>query len=383
MTDLMTRLAQARPTGTELAALWPAERRQAVFDRVTAGAATAPPRHRLRTGWIAAAAAVTCLGTLPAVLDSSDAAANDLLALAAAAERTGWEEMAPGTYLHVRTEEVQRNSRIFGNGRVLDTNREKWMSWDGQTWAIDTRPSEGWAEYHVFERPGEPEFSSPTPEFAASLPDDPETLGAYLREHVSGSNSHQEALYVAVTDLARSGYLPAETLAAALMVLADVDGVETEDVVVDGRAAVAITWSQWWGDLLGTDSVVLDRDTAMVLRVSSSDPGGTYELTTTLIEVVDEIPANVEAAFERRDDANASTSDPMTSSMTTAASQVTGVRPTAGKAKLPAGRGRISAVLLCGPLSVKERSSGWDPPYVLRVAGETVRAAPPIRHTKV
>jgi hypothetical protein len=35
--------------------------------------------------------------------------------------------------------------------------------------------------------------------------------------------------------------------------------------------------------------------------VNQSDPGGTYELTTTLVEVVDRIPEDVRAEFQRRD----------------------------------------------------------------------------------
>jgi len=139
--------------------------------------------------------------------------------------------IAEGTFLHIKTEALQKNSRVFGDGQTLDTNRESWVRWDGKTWAIDTRPSAGWREYHVIPRTDEEDaLSNPTPEFAASLPDDPDTLRAYLDENVSGSNSHEEALFVAVADLARSHFLPPETLSAALQVLADVDGVETEDV---------------------------------------------------------------------------------------------------------------------------------------------------------
>lgn len=39
----------------------------------------------------------------------------------------------------------------------------------------------------------------------------------------------------------------------------------------------------------------------MVLRETSSDPGGRYQLSTQLIEVVDQIPAEVAAAFVNHD----------------------------------------------------------------------------------
>ena len=90
--------------------------------------------------------------------------------------------------------------------------------------------------------------------------------------------------------------MPPETLAAALEVLAGVEGVETKDVTVRGRSAVEITYSSFWG-LTGRDSIIVDRDTARVISVSQSDPGGTYDSTTTLIEVVDEIPESVRASY--------------------------------------------------------------------------------------
>lgn len=138
-------------------------------------------------------------------------------------------------FLHVKTEALQQNSGIFGDGKTLDTNRESWIRWDGKTWAIDSRPSAGWREYQLFPRAAEPYLNNPTPESAAALPDDPDAVRTYLDEHVSGSNSHEEAIFVAVCDLTRSQFLPPETLAAALRVLADVDGIETKDVTFHGR----------------------------------------------------------------------------------------------------------------------------------------------------
>ena len=53
----------------------------------------------------------------------------------------------------------------------------------------------------------------------------------------------------------------------------------------------------------GAEYFMADKDGVLEVRLEiSSDPGGSYELTTTLIHVVDEIPADVEAAFQRHDD---------------------------------------------------------------------------------
>lgn len=300
MTDLMQRLTAARPTEAELDTLWAPERRAATRARVLAPA-SARPRHPRRTAWLAAAAVTGAFVVVPQVVDGGAAAAEDLRQLAVAAAEQGGAP-ARGTFLHVTTEAVQRNSRLFGDGEVLDTNRERWIRWDGHTWAIDTRPSAGWTEHHVFERTTDVSVNNPTPEFAAALPDEPEALGAYLHENVSGSSSHEETMFVAVADLARSQMLPPETLSAALLVLADVDGVSTEDVAVEGRDAVEVTFEQWWGGLVGTQTVTFDRATGRILAERESDPGGSYESVTTMVEVVDEVPADVRADFERYDD---------------------------------------------------------------------------------
>lgn len=298
MTDLMNRLIDARPTDTGLRAAWPDEERAALLDRVRTRAESSRRRPRRRVTW--AAATVTALAIAPTVLSGGDAQAREeILELASMASAAKGPEFAPGTYLHMKTESVQENSRVFGDGRTLDTNREAWVRWDGAQWAIDSRPSAGWTEYHHFAPRTESSFGAPTPEFVAQLPDGPAELREYLDATVSGSNSHDEALFVAVTDLAHSHLLDPATLAVALEAIADVNGVKTEDVQVEGREAVEISYRHFHLDLLGVDSVTIDEETAQVLRVASSSPGGTYTSTTTLVEIVDEIPADVLAAYDR------------------------------------------------------------------------------------
>jgi hypothetical protein len=298
MSDLMESLTKARPTSSDLLRLWPEPRRRSVLGRAE--------RHRdrrafsgwRRTAWLAAAA-VGGVAVLVPVLGARHqaAASEDLNQLAMAAVSADGPVIAEGTFLHTTTEAVQRNSRIFGDGKTLDTDRECWVRWDGKRWCIDTRPTAGWREFMTFSARERASLSSPTPEFAASLPDDPETLGAYLDEHVSGSNSHEAAIFVAVCDLARSNYLPPETLAAALEVLADVDGVRTEDVTVAGRDAVEVGYRRFFLSLLSEDSVIFDRATGRILAEHQSDPGGTYDLVVTGAEVVTEIPTAVRDGF--------------------------------------------------------------------------------------
>lgn len=295
MTDLMQQLAAARPTDDDLDKAWPtADRHRALADVLRRAA---PQRRaRRRTPWLAAAAVIS-ICAFPIVNPLGDSSAQALTELAAVAARQSGPVLAPGTFLHVKTESVQKNSSILDDGKTLDTNREQWVSWDGRILAIDTRPSAGWTEYHVFDQRSDTSFDNPTPEFAASLPDTEAELGAYLDKNVSGSNSHEEAIFTAVTDLAHSNFLPPETLSAALLVLADVDGVSVRDVEVDSRPAVEISYTPWWARLIASEAVTIDKQTARIISVRESDPTGSYRSDTVLSEVVDKVPTDVLAAF--------------------------------------------------------------------------------------
>jgi hypothetical protein len=297
MTDLMQRLEAARPTQTELDNTWAPPERGAVLARVLR---SRPPARRRARYWLAAAAVVGAVAIAPTVVDTDRAAeAAQLRLLAARAASADVPTIAPGSFLHVSYESTQHNSALFGDGKKSSKHRESWIRWDGTIWVVDTEQPEGWRYYEVFERPERPEYGLPTPEYAASLPDDADALRAHLDEHVSGSSSHEEAIFTAITDLARSYPLPPETWSAALEVLADVDGVETDDVVVDGRPAVEVSYREHWGGLVGTKVLVLDRATGQVIAEVTSDPGSTYRRVTTGVEVVDEVPMEVLETLQR------------------------------------------------------------------------------------
>ena len=297
-------LDDLRPTTEPLDPRWSAETLAAIMAQPVlrnGKGRTRTGRSRRRSAWLAAAAAVVGVIAVPTVMTSGGASAHaELLRLAKVTADADSPAISPGTYLHVKTESLQENSRIFDDGRRLDTNREAWVRWDGAIWAVDTRPSVGWTEYHRFAAPGEASFFSPTPAFISALPDSAAELRTYLDDTVSGSNSHNEALFVAISDLAGSRMLDPKTFAVALEVLADVDGVETQDVVVDGRAAVEVRYDNYFGmGFLGRESFTVDRKTAQVLRVADSDPGGTYQSQTRLIEVVDEVPTSVLSKYRQ------------------------------------------------------------------------------------
>jgi hypothetical protein len=305
MTDLFASLAEARPATTELDRMWAPDRREDLLERLQhpdqrldSAAVGRRPRRGLRL--LAVAATVVLAVPIGHEVLSPDAAQAhaDLRALAAVAADGGGPVLAPGQFLHVRTESLEDNRWPYQNGADWDTNRESWIGWDGTIWAIDSRPSAGWRDYMHFAAAGTPTLNQPTPEFAATLPHDSTEFRAYLEDHVSGSNSHEEALFVAVTDLIHSNVLPPAVLGAALGALADLDGVRTQDVSLEGRDAVEISYRRFGVALLSDQSLVVDRATARPLTEADRNPLGSYESSTTSVEVVYQIPVDVRAVFE-------------------------------------------------------------------------------------
>jgi hypothetical protein len=305
MTDLFTSLAEARPTTTELDHMWASDRRADLLERLQAPDQrldSSAPVGRSRRGLRLLAAAVVVVLALPVgheVLSPDVAQARaDLRALAAVASDSSGPVLAPGQLLHVRTESLQDNRWPYQDGANWDTNRESWISWDGTTWAIDSRPSAGWRDYLHLAAASTPTLNQPTPQFAATLPHDSAAFRAYLEDHVSGSNSHDEALFVAVTDLIHSNVLPPAVLSAALGALADVDGVRTQDVTFEGHDAVEISYRRFGLAFLSDHSLVVDRATARPLIEADRNPLGSYKSTTTSVEVVDQVPVEVRTVFE-------------------------------------------------------------------------------------
>jgi hypothetical protein len=306
--DLLDRLAAHRPTDADLDRVWSPERRAVLRERLAAPRAAEPRpvvRRRPRRVLLAAAAALVVAVPITHEVLAPDAAQAraDLTALAATAAADDGPVLAPGQYLHVRTHSEQRNRWPHEGGETWVDDREAWIGWDGSYTGVETSPGRrDYAEWFRLQDRDEPSIHEPTPAFAATLPTDAEAFRAYLEPRVSGSNSHEEALYNAVTDLIRSQYLPPDTLAAALGALADVDGVRTEDVTVDGRDAVRISYDRFVVSWVSEDSLTVDRATAQPLRDESRSVQGSYRSDVLEREVVDTLPAEVTAVFTAHPD---------------------------------------------------------------------------------
>jgi len=306
-----TTLAQLRPERPDLDPEWSARTLSAITDQTAARPTQVEldhiwsptpgrrPRRSRRTVLLVAAAVAVAVVWVPS-LDSGDAVAADLRGLSQAAVSYDGPVLGEGTWLHERSESVQRNDPKLSDGAVLDTDRETWTRWDGRVLLIEQRPSRGWTTYNVFDDDFPASYQDPTPAFAQTLPDDAEGLRAYLDPLVFGSSSHSEALFEALTSLATSHTLPPPTLAAAYTALADVDHVRTSDVRIDGRPAIEISYEEELTS--STDSITVDLATGQVLSTSLRSLQGTYTSTTTLSEVVDAVPEDVLKAFNEHEE---------------------------------------------------------------------------------
>lgn len=296
MTDLLNVLTEARPTDTELDALWSPRDREARLSRVLAAR-----RPRRTTLPIAAAAVATAVATaatvacLSPLLGSGNAAAADLHLLARSAVQYDGPVLADGTWLHVKSSSVQHDHTTDHGDPVYAHDLESWTSWDGRTLLVDHGISDGTTEYAVIDDHAPASYQDPTPQFSAALPDTADGLLAYLDPRVSGSSSHTEALYEALTELAGSHTLPPATLAAAFEALARLDHVTTSDVVVAGRAGIEVSYDEALTS--STEAYVFDRATGQELSSHDQSSRSDYASTTTLSEVVSSVPATARAAF--------------------------------------------------------------------------------------
>lgn len=301
--DPMTSLAAYAPTEHDLDQEWTGERKTAVWDRVALAmespdaardadtVISAIPRvqHRIsrRRSLIttaAIAAAVAAIVAVPLLLPSGTPggppSASALAALAATAADQA--PLAPGQYLHVTTVSQQ-------NGHVV--TREGWTAADGEVWRVDT--AAGTSTYYVFP-PGGDDFGYPSPAFLKSLPTEPAALQRYLEDHVHGSSSRDEALFVAVGDMLRGGFAPPALRAAALRVLErtpHVTAAPGQDSM--GRAATVVRFVDESIRPGEVQSLYFDPATAALVQEGLSVGDHSYSGTVTASDVVSSVPAQV------------------------------------------------------------------------------------------
>lgn len=233
--DLLDRLAAYRPTPGSLDADWPVAERTRARARLLGAEPVRPLRFRparrpvLRTlAPLAAGVAVLALiaGVLVTALSGSgsgSAGQRTAGGLPPAGRATDVPSAGQYAYRYDQQIDLDAAGSAITDGPDELRNRT-WVSVDGD---IVTSRDGSQSGCEVFARQGGPSMQEPTRDFFAGLPTDVAQLKTYLRSHVSGSSSRDEAVFVAVGDALRNGDLLAtsELRAALVDVLGETPGV--------------------------------------------------------------------------------------------------------------------------------------------------------------
>ena len=297
------RLTALRPTDATVDRLWSPDDRAATLRRVldTGPAPTRRSRRPVALGLAAAAVAVVAV-TVSLVLpggtpgSASPAAAAELDRLATVAASAPFDAAGPDDVLHMVIVEQQTGGGVPENasGTPMQTTMESWTASDGTVWRKDSGGPLGGVSYFVFTDATD-STTAPTPAYLASLPTNAGALRDYLRSHVSGSNSTDEAVFTAVGDMLRGGFAPPALRVAALDVLKHTDHVTLGSAVTDqlGRAVVELDFVDQATRPDTVQALYFAQDSAEIVQESLRGPGMDYRSIVQTAEVVPAVPDEV------------------------------------------------------------------------------------------
>jgi hypothetical protein len=148
--------------------------------------------------------------------------------------------LSGGQYSHRVDQQIQLDAdgTPLANAQDAMVNRN-WVSTNGDILSVRTGSQHRCAN---FRHSGDPNFEDPTLSFFASLPTGADALNEYMRDHVAGSSSRDEAVFVAVGDALRTadGLASPQLRGAFVAVLSRTAGVVVHEDQRDylGRPAV-------------------------------------------------------------------------------------------------------------------------------------------------
>jgi hypothetical protein len=118
-----------------------------------------------------------------------------------------------------------------------------WVAANGDDWLLEDQGGSPLCTYYPYL--GTPNPNHPNTDYLRSLPTDPKALAAYLRAHVTGSNSTDQAIFVAISDTLGNyeGLVPPDLRAAFVEVLARVPSVTVRSGVPYGDGGTATTFT--------------------------------------------------------------------------------------------------------------------------------------------
>ena len=298
--DPLQRIAALRPTEDDLAAAWPTSRRSDVLATILDGDrsghlvhASAPSRRRRQTlAPIAAGTAVIAVATTATVL----AHRGTVPGFPAAAGGGASAGLTLGPHQFAYTVGTAYELR---HGKFVPADRgETWVAPDGRLFTREHRVAPPkYSSCYAFPARKSPNVNSPTQAFLRSMPTDVAALTEYLRSRVSGSDSRDEAVFVAITDtLQDSSGLASQRLRAAFLGVLE----RTDHVSVDrsartplGRSAVRVDFVDEKTRPGEIDSAYLDPSTYALVGQGSGarQPSDTSFSSITVPTVVNSVPA--------------------------------------------------------------------------------------------
>lgn len=260
------------PTDEQLANM-----RRNVLDRTSSSQHSRAPRRRITialSGALAIAVAVIVIGAIPSVspIGASPAAAAVLHDAALATIQTTDPVVGPGQFLRIDT-----NSVYIAVGPGKSGKTESWLNptsgvvyipadprgmwvWERHNLKPTTFFSEGKSAAMDYFNDKDPDLngvlygkggnfygSAPENLHLDSLPRDPQKLRDYFYgAYKGGSNSIDEDVWVRITDLLRTGTVPADLRAGLYRAIALVPRVTLVDkeATLDGRTGIAIGRSE-------------------------------------------------------------------------------------------------------------------------------------------
>jgi hypothetical protein len=181
--------------------------------------------------------------------------------------------------------------------------QQLWTASTGEAWGYSdpgTTSKPAIAPFCIHRRAGagDSDFDEPTPAFLATYPTNPDALNSFLRAHVHGSTSTDEAVFVAVGDMLRT-QLPSPALrAAGFRVLAMTGHVRVTPDASDakGRSTVRVDFTGRRGS---TESLYFDPATSRITEEADSADGAFFARTVTVkTEVTNSVPRAVIACAD-------------------------------------------------------------------------------------
>jgi hypothetical protein len=220
-------------------------------------------------------------------------------------------DIGDGRYWHMVVQEQQHGP---GNQPDMTSRLESWVDQDGRLWRHDVRTTGNTQTQDYFEfAPGTYDLNYPSPDYLRTLPTDADALYDFLDAHVSGSASHEEAIFVAVGDMLRGGFAPPALRTAAIQVLERLPHVTLSVVTTDslGRTVQQFDFVDESNRAGAVQSLSFDPATAQIVDEGTTSHGGDplvidgpsgrqvvssdldFTSAVVLAQAVDQVPADV------------------------------------------------------------------------------------------